>query len=115
MSIDRVNDLRAFRDFASARLILGCETTLDEALDPWQAENQCDPPRPDDVRAVREALDDMYAGDEGVPLKEAVAALRRSSAMRCGCSASAGPASLPSGRMNCRGEAHGLGASGSAG
>lgn len=77
MSIDRINDLRAFRDFASARLMLGGETTLDEALDLWQVENEGDPPRPDDVQAVREALDDMEAGDEGVPLEEAVAELRR--------------------------------------
>lgn len=76
MSIDRINDLRAFRDFASARLMCG-ETTLDQALDLWQAENEGDPPRSDDVQAVREALDDMDAGDEGVPLEEAVAALRR--------------------------------------
>lgn len=78
MPIDRINDLRAFRDFADARLTRDDETTLDEALDLWRAENEdASPSFSNDVAAVREALDDMRAGDLGIPLREAVAELRR--------------------------------------
>ena len=78
MAIDRSNDPRAFRDFLDVKLSSGAVSpTLDECLDLWECENQTDADRADTVRAVREALDDMRAGDTGRPAREAVAELRR--------------------------------------
>lgn len=78
MPVDRINDLRAFRDFADARLSAeGVEPTLQEALALWEAENTRDE-RAETVKAIREALDDMRAGDVGTPWKQAVAELRGS-------------------------------------
>lgn len=77
MATDRLNDLRAFRDFADHKLARGeDDLTLDEALELWESENQSDD-RATTVQAVREALDDMRAGDVGVPASEAIAELRR--------------------------------------
>lgn len=76
MATGRLNDLRAFRDFADHELARGGDLTPDEALDLWESEN-----RDDDweatVQAVREALNDMRVGDAGVPASEAIAELRR--------------------------------------
>lgn len=78
MATDRLNDLRAFRDFADLKLSRGeGELTLDEALELWESENQDAEERAATVRAVREALDDMRAGDTGIPAGEAIAELRR--------------------------------------
>lgn len=76
MATDRLNDLRAFRDFADHELARGDDLTLDEALELWESENR-DDDRAATVQAVREALDDMRAGDAGVPASEAIAELRR--------------------------------------
>jgi len=77
MATDRLNDLRAFRDFADHKLARGeSDITLDEALDLWETENRADE-RAATVEAVREALDDMRAGDASVSASEAIAALRR--------------------------------------
>jgi len=77
MATDRLNDLRAFRDFADHKLASGeGDLTLDEALDLWESENLVDD-RTATVQAVREALDDMRSGDAGVPASEAIAELRR--------------------------------------
>lgn len=74
MATDRLNDLRAFRDFADRKLARGeDDLTLDEALDLWETENR-DDDRAATAQAVREALDDMRAGDVGVPASEAIAA-----------------------------------------
>jgi hypothetical protein len=78
MATDRVNDLRAFRDFADLELSRGDrDLTLDEALELWESENESSQQRAATVRAVREALDDMQAGDVGIPAREAVSELRR--------------------------------------
>jgi hypothetical protein len=78
MATKRFNDLRAFRDFLNAKLSnAGNSLTLDECLDLWDIENQTDEERDDTIRAVREALDDMRAGDTGVPAREVIADLRR--------------------------------------
>lgn len=78
MPTDRANDPRAFRDFLDARLsAAGDGLTLDEYLDLWESENQPDEERRAAVQAVREALDDMRAGDRGIPVREAVSELRR--------------------------------------
>lgn len=59
------------------RLERGEALTLDKALGLWEYENQADEERAATVQAVREALDDMRAGDTGIPAREAIAELRR--------------------------------------
>ncbi len=78
MATDRLNDLKAFRDFADFQLTHdGGDLTLDEALDLWESENQSPEGRAATVRAVQEALDDMRAGETGIPAAEAFSELRR--------------------------------------
>ena len=78
MATERANDLRAFRDFADGKLSNGgADLTLDEALSLWEVENQGEEERAATVQAVREALDDMKAGDTGIPAREYLADVRR--------------------------------------
>jgi len=78
MATERINDPRAFRDFLNAKLSsAGNGVTLDECLDLRDIENQTNETCGDTIRAVREAIDDMRAGDVGIPAREAIAELRR--------------------------------------
>lgn len=78
MATERANDLRAFRDFADAKLTNGgAELTLDEALGLWDIENAPEDERAATVQAVSEALADMRAGDTGVPVHDFLAEIRR--------------------------------------
>jgi hypothetical protein len=78
MATERANDLRAFRDFANEQLSNGdTELTLDQCLGLWENEHETDEEPTDTIQAVREALNDMRAGDTGVPAREALAELRR--------------------------------------
>jgi hypothetical protein len=78
MATERANDLRAFRGFIDEQLKNGgADLTLDEALELWEVENQGHDERAATVRAVREALDEMRAGDTGTPLKDYLAEVRR--------------------------------------
>jgi hypothetical protein len=78
MATERATDLRAFRDFLDAKLSNGgSELTPEECLELWEVENESPQERAASVRAVREALDDMRAGDTGIPAREAIAELRR--------------------------------------
>ena len=63
METERANDLKAFRDFADAKLSNGgASLTLDEALSLWEYENSSDNERTETLQAIREGLDDMHAG-----------------------------------------------------
>ncbi len=78
MAVDRVNDLFACKSFIEEKLASGgASLTLDEALARWEYENQTAEERSAAVDAVREALDDMRAGDRGTPAREFLADLRR--------------------------------------
>ncbi len=78
MATERANDLRAFRDFLDAKLSNGGgELTPEECLVLWEVENESPHERTATVQAVREALDDMRAGDTGIPVREAIAEIRR--------------------------------------
>jgi hypothetical protein len=78
MAAERANDLRAFLDFANAKLSNGgAELTLYEAVALWDVENANDEERDATVEAVKEALAGMRAGDVGVPAKEFLAEKRR--------------------------------------
>ncbi len=77
METVRANDLKAFRDFADAKLSNGgANITLEEALDLWEYENQTDEEREETAVAIREGLDDMYAGRTR-PANEVLADLRK--------------------------------------
>lgn len=76
--MERINDPQAFRDFLDSRLSRGGGgLTLDECLGLWEHENLADEERVATVQAVREALEDMRAGDTGIPANDAIAELRR--------------------------------------
>ncbi len=78
MATERANDLRAFRDFLDAKLSNGGgDLTPEECLELWEVENESPHERASTVQAVREALDDMRAGDTGIPASEAIAEIRR--------------------------------------
>ena len=63
MATGRVNDLRAFCDFATEQLENGgAHLTLEEALVLWEYENSPEEEREETMRAIRLGLDDMYAG-----------------------------------------------------
>jgi hypothetical protein len=78
MATERINDLIAFKSFIEEELSSGgADLTLDEALARWDYENQTDLERAASVEAVREALDEMRAGDTGIPARDFLAELRR--------------------------------------
>ncbi len=67
MNTDAVSELQSFQQFVGDIVSRGeSNASPEEALDQWRAMH----PRDDDLIAVREALDDMNAGDRGVPLDE---------------------------------------------
>jgi hypothetical protein len=77
MAIERANDLHAFRNFIDEQLATGTAPTVDEVLARWDSENETVEERGATVKALREALADMDAGDAGIPVQEALAELRR--------------------------------------
>ena len=77
MTIDRLNDPRAFRDFLDAQLSNGDSAlTLDEAIGLWEAENASHEEREETLVAIRTGLADADAGRVR-PAREALAELRR--------------------------------------
>ncbi len=77
MAVERINDLRAFRDFADAKLSNGgVDVTLDEALVDWAIENQTDQEREETLQAIRRGFADLEAGRVR-PAREAIQELRR--------------------------------------
>jgi hypothetical protein len=77
MSTDRLNDLRAFRDFLDATISKQRDTlTLDECLDLWEHENSSEQEREETLEAIRCGLADVEA-DRVRPAREALDELRR--------------------------------------
>jgi hypothetical protein len=75
---NHVNDLIAFRDFIDQKLAKGGNAlTPAQCLDLWEIENVSDEERAATIVALREAIDDMRAGDSGMPADEFLAGLRR--------------------------------------
>jgi hypothetical protein len=67
MSTDLRLELQEFHEFLRAKLTAGDEiVSPEEALDEWRAVHPHEDAFAEDVAAVREALVDMAAGDEGV-------------------------------------------------
>jgi hypothetical protein len=77
MSIDRVDDLRAFKGFIEEKLSQGgAELTLSEALDLWEFENQPPDVEEETLEALRRGFEDIAQGRVR-PAREALAELRR--------------------------------------
>jgi hypothetical protein len=77
MSIARIDDARAFRDFLNAQLANGDEArSLDELFGLWEYENTPEAEREETIRAIQRGLDDMYAG-RTVDAFESLERLRR--------------------------------------
>jgi ubiquinone biosynthesis protein UbiJ len=71
MSTDLRLELQEFQEFLSAKLTAGDQIiSPEEALDQWRAIHPNEEAFAEDVAAVREALDDLAAGDEGVSPNE---------------------------------------------
>jgi hypothetical protein len=78
MDTERRDDLKAFHDFVGEQLANGgASLSPAEALDLWEIQHPSDEERAATVEALREALDDMRAGDTGIPAREFLAELRR--------------------------------------
>ncbi len=77
MAAERTNDIRAFKNFIDDQLTGGALPTVDEIQVHCASENETAEERDATVQALREALDDMVAGDTGVSVSEALAELRR--------------------------------------
>lgn len=77
MSVQVADELRSFHEFVAEKLSVGPSgLSPEEALDLWRTTN----PDPDElqesVAAIREALNDIEAGDKGRPADEVVNDLR---------------------------------------
>lgn len=71
MSTDVRLELREFHQFLSEQLANGdAVVSPEEVLDQWRTVHPCEEVFAEDVAAVQEALDDMAAGDVGLPLDE---------------------------------------------
>lgn len=78
MSVERRDDLRAFRDFVDDQLAgAGPAPTPAECLDLSEIETATESERRADLQAVRGALKDMRAGDVGLPADRVLADTRR--------------------------------------
>ncbi|MGE3818346.1 MAG: hypothetical protein AB7I30_02835 [Isosphaeraceae bacterium] len=77
MAAERVNDLRAFKEFIEEKLLVGrVDVTPEEALSHWEIENQTDEEREETLQAIQEGLEDMRAGRTR-DAREVLAELRR--------------------------------------
>ena len=71
MDIDARVELEAFHRFLEDQLSSGgCSLSPEECLDLWRAQHPLDGQTWEDINAVKEALDDMEAGDSGKPFHQ---------------------------------------------
>ena len=71
MSTDTVEELREFHRFLTNKLSAdGIDLSPEEALDEWRRLNPQTQASDENVAAIREALDDVAAGDRGIPFDE---------------------------------------------
>jgi hypothetical protein len=73
MSTDNSSDLNAFIAFANAKLQAGEDWSLDQALSHWHVMNMTEEEADEIDALVQEALDDIEAGDKGIPIDEVFA------------------------------------------
>jgi hypothetical protein len=68
---DAMNELESFHRFLVDRLAQGeSMLTPEECLELWRAQNPSDDDSETEAQAIREAIDDMRAGDAGQALQE---------------------------------------------
>ena len=78
MATERRDDLKAFHDFVGEQLANGgASLTPADTLALWEIQYPSDEEQAATVEALREALDEMRAGDTGVPVREYLAEVRR--------------------------------------
>jgi len=71
MSVNVDPELARFNRFVSEKIGAGSgDLSPEEALDLWRAENPAAEDRDETVRALREALEELHAGDAGVSLDD---------------------------------------------
>jgi hypothetical protein len=78
MATRQDNELARFHDFVGQQLAGGGKLSPEEALDLWRAAHPQSEEFRESVQAVKDALDDMDAGDTGEPFDEFMRELRRS-------------------------------------
>ena len=72
-----MNELESFHRFLGDQIANGdVALTPEECVDLWRARNRADDELHSDVLAIKEALDDMKAGDHGIPLADFLADVR---------------------------------------
>jgi hypothetical protein len=77
MVTERRDDLKAFHDFVGERLANGgASFTPAETLALWEIQHSSGEERASTVEALRGALDDMRAGDAGIPARDFLTELR---------------------------------------
>jgi len=70
MSIDSSSDFSGFVQFAAAHLQAGTELTPEQAVEQWRAMHPSEDEAADLEAAIQESLDDMEAGEIGIPFEE---------------------------------------------
>jgi hypothetical protein len=70
MSIGSNVELRNFGEYIAQLVASGTNVTPEDALVRWRMENLSPEEFDEEVQAIQEALDDMAAGDRGVPLQQ---------------------------------------------
>lgn len=70
MSIDSSSDFSGFVQFAAAQLQAGTELTPEQAVEQWRAMHPSEDEAADLEAAIQEAIDDMEAGQKGIPFEE---------------------------------------------
>ncbi|MHB1560868.1 MAG: hypothetical protein ACYC61_25725 [Isosphaeraceae bacterium] len=72
-----MNELESFHRFLADQLSPGDSMlSPEECLDLWRARNPPEHPSEAEVEAIREAIDDMRAGDAGQPVREFLGGFR---------------------------------------
>lgn len=69
-------DLRNFQEYALNRIKGGEDCELEDLLDEWRNQNPDPKQQRQDLLAIKEAIAEWKAGDEGLPVDEAFAEIR---------------------------------------
>jgi hypothetical protein len=71
MPTDALGELREFHRFLETKLVTdGADLSPEEALDEWRRLHPPEQAFDENVAAIREALEDVAAGDRGVPFDQ---------------------------------------------
>ena len=77
MGNERLNDIRAFKNFVEQQHLRGGDAiSVEDVVARWEYENQSAEAREATLEAIREGLDDMHAG-RTMPAEEVFGEIRR--------------------------------------